>query len=247
MKIIVFILICILPAFGKAQTKQDTLYVYGPGGPFAPVNECAELFSKQNNIAVKVVAGPEKKWIAEAKKNADVVFGGAEYMLTQFTADHPDLIDASTRTELYKRAAGILVRPGNPKNIRNIKDLTQPGIKLLDINGAGQLGMWEDIAGKQNLIAEIQRNISKSFANTALGIEAWKSDNSYDAWICYASWYDRLKDVTNLVKIPKKQTVYRGTPIAISAITDQKQLASAFISFMKSTAGHTVFQKWGWE
>lgn len=247
MKNLVLILICILPVFVHAQSKQDTLYVYGPGGPFAPINECAELFSKQNNITVKVVAGPEKNWIAKAKKNADIVFGGAEYMLTQFTADHPELIDASTRTGLYKRAAGILVRPGNPKNIRNVKDLTKPGIKLLDVNGAGQIGMWEDIAGKQNLIAGIQQNIGRSYANTALGIEAWKSDNSYDAWICYASWYNRLKDVTYLVKIPTKQRVYRGTPIAISAISDQKELASAFITFMKSPAGHTVFKKWGWE
>lgn len=221
--------------------------MYGPGGPFAPVNECAQLFSKQNNVAIKVVAGPEKNWIAEAKENADIVFGGAEYMLTQFTADHPELINASSRTELYKRAAAILVRPGNPKNIRNFKDLGKPGIKLLDVNGAGQLGMWEDIAGNQNLIANIQKNIGRSYGNTALAIDAWKADDSYDAWICYASWHFRLPDVTDLVQIPKKQTVYRGTPIAISALTDQKEVASDFISFMKSPAGHAVFKKWGWE
>lgn len=247
MKKLVLLIICILPAFIQAKTKQDTLFVYGPGGPFAPINECAELFSKQNNIVVKVVAGPENQWIGEAKKNADLIFGGAEYMLTQFTAEHPDLIDASTRTELYKRVAAILVRPGNPKNIRNVKDLTKPGIKLLDVNGAGQLGMWEDIAGKQDLIAKIQENIGGSYANTALGIKAWKSDNSYDAWICYGSWHYRLTDVTSLVKIPKKQTVYRGTPIVISAITNQKEAALAFISFMKSLTGHAVFKKWGWE
>ncbi|MDP2415415.1 substrate-binding domain-containing protein [Daejeonella sp.] len=247
MKTLIIILIGILPAFVQAQSKQDTLYVYGPGGPGAAMEECAKVFSMKNSIPVKVTAGPEAKWIEQAKQNADLVFGGAEYMLTQFTADHPELIDASARTELYKRAAAILVRPGNPKNIRNIKDLTKPGIKLLDVNGAGQFGMWEDIAGKQNLIAEIQQNIGRSYANTALGIEAWKSDNSYDAWICYASWYNSLRDVTYLVKIPKKQTVYRGTPVAISAITDQKEVASAFITFMKSPAGHTVFKKWGWE
>lgn len=247
MKKFIILILSVFPAFIQAQTKPDTLYVYGPGGPFGPVNECARIFGEQNKFPVKVVAGPEKKWIAEAKQNADVIFGGAEYMLTQFTSDHPELIDALSRTELYKREAAILVRPGNPQNIRTVNDLTKPGIKLLDINGAGQLGMWEDIAGKQNLIAEIQKNIGGSYANTALGIEAWNKDHSYDAWISYASWHNRLKETTSLVKIPKKQTLFRGTPVAIAAITDQRESALAFIAFMKSPAGHAIFKKWGWE
>lgn len=231
--------------FAKAQS--DTLYVYGPGGPQVAMEECAKVFSKNMQVPVKVVAGPEAKWIEQAKQNADVIFGGAEYMLTQFAMQHPGLIDSSTRTALYKRGAAILVRPGNPKKITSLKDLIKPGVRLLDVNGAGQLGMWEDLAGKQNLIAGIQKNIQKSFPNTALAIDAWKTDNSYDAIISYTSWYLRLKDVSQLVKIPPAQTVYRGTPVAITTITNQKKEAQQFIRFMLSDEGHVIFKKWGWE
>ena len=93
-------------------------------------------------LPIKVIAGPETNWIEDAKRNAAIVFGGAEYMLTQFAMQHQGLIDSNTRTDLYERAAGILVRKGNPKNIGSLKDLTKPGIKILDINGAGQLGLW---------------------------------------------------------------------------------------------------------
>ena len=226
---------------------QDTLYVYGPGGPQAAMEECAQMFSKKMSIPVKVVAGPESKWIELAKLHADIIFGGAEYMLTQFSMQHPGLIDSSTRTELYKRGAGILVRKGNPKKITSLKDLTKPGIQLLDVNGAGQMGMWEDLAGNQNIIGDVQKNIKKSFPNTALAIEAWKSDNSYDAIISYTSWYLRLKDVSQLIKIPVAQTVYRGTPIAITTITNQKKEAQQFIRFLLSSTAHTIFKKWGWE
>lgn len=228
-------------------SSQDTLYVYGPGGPQAPMEECAKLFAKKFSIPVKVTAGPEARWIETAKQNADVVFGGAEYMLTQFAMQHPGMIDSSTRKELYKRAAGILVRPGNPKKIQTFKDLAKPGIKLLDVNGAGQLGMWEDIAGKQDLIAAIQKNIGRSVGNTAQAIDVWKSDNSYDAWIVYASWYYRLKDITALVKIPPGQTVYRGTPVAATTITNQKADALKFIQFLQTPEAHHIFIKWGWE
>jgi len=209
--------------------------------------DCAAVFSKKMSIPVKVIAGPEAKWIEQAKQNADVVFGGAEYMLTQFKMQHPGLMDSTTRTELYKRAAGILVRPGNPKKIKTLKDLTKPGINILEITGAGQLGMWEDLAGRQNLIGGIQKNIKGAFPNTALAIDAWKSDNKYDAVIIFASWYLRLKDVSQLIKIPVDQTVYRGTPIAITAITNKKDKAQQFIQFLLSNEGHAIFKKWGWE
>lgn len=243
----VFALITLFFCLQRVQAQTDTLFIYGPGGPQAPMEECARLFAKKMNIVVKVTAGPEDKWIAQAKQNGDVIFGGAEYMLTQFATKHKAFIDSTTTTELYKRSAGILVRKGNPKNIKSLKDLTGKAIKLLNIDGAGQLGMWEDIAGKQNLIGGIQKNIGGSFANTALGIEAWKSDNTYDAWITFASWHYRLKDITTLVKLPPAQTVYRGTPIAVTTITRQKELSLQFVKYLQSAEAHKVFVKWGWE
>lgn len=246
MKIFNFCIIIIM-ILHSSTFAQDTLFVYGPGGPQAAIEECAKLFSKKMSLPVKVVAGPEAKWIEQAKQNADIIFGGAEYMLTQFSMLHPGFIDSSTTTELYRRAAAILVRKGNPKKITSLRNLTKPGIKILDVNGAGQLGMWEDLAGKQNLIGGIQKNILKSFPNTALAIEAWKTDNQYDAIISFTSWYLRLKDVAQLVKIPLAQTVFRGTPVAVTTVTRQKKEAKEFIRFMLSAEGHIVFKKWGWE
>jgi accessory colonization factor AcfC len=243
--ILVLAMLFCTPRLVNAQT--DTLYVYGPGGPQAAMDACAKIFSNKTAIPVKVIAGPEAKWIEQAKQNADIVFGGAEYMLTQFTMQHPGMIDNSSRTELYKRGAGILVRKGNPKHITSLKDLTKKGIRILDINGAGQLGLWEDLAGKQNLIGGIQKNISRSFPNTAMAIDAWKTDESYDAIISYSSWYLRLKDVAQLVEIPAAQTVYRGTPIAITQLTNQRKDAEQFIQFLLSDERHSIFKKWGWQ
>lgn len=169
------------------QAQKDTPYVYGPGGPFAPINESALIFGKEHHVFVKVTAGPEDKWIENAKQNADLIFGGAAYMLTSFSMKHPGFIDHSSPTELYKRGVVILVKPGNPKKIKSIRDLTKKGITILDVNGAGQLGLWEDIAGKENAIEGIQKNIKQSFPNMALGIAAWKSAENFDAWINYES------------------------------------------------------------
>ncbi|RTL49312.1 MAG: hypothetical protein EKK39_11265 [Sphingobacteriales bacterium] len=246
-KFIIISVYCLFaPMLIWAQTN-DTLMIYGPGGPAAAMKECAGLYTQKYSTPIKIIAGPEGKWINDAYKNADIIFGGAEYMLTQFDKNHPGLINNATRTELYKRAAGILVRPGNPQKIHSLKDLTLPGVKILEVIGAGQLGMWEDLAGKQNIIGDIQKNIKGAAANTALAIDMWKKDDRFDAIIIFSSWYYRLKDVASLVTIPPSQTVYRGTPIAITSITKQKQNAAHFIQFLLSEEGHNVFKKWGWE
>ncbi|WP_231459953.1 substrate-binding domain-containing protein [Pedobacter sp. Leaf132] len=232
---------------GNAQIPNDTLYVYGPGGPLGPINECAKVFGKQHDIVIKVTAGPDNEWMPDAMKHADLFFGGAEYMLSKFMSDHPNMIVANSRTELYKRAAAILVRPGNPKNIKNLGDLCKPGVKILDVNGAGQMGLWEDLAGRQDLIANIQQRIAGTFANSALGIAAWKNDPQYDAWITFGSWHNRLPDLTSMVRIPITQTVYRGTPVVRGSTGTHKSETEDFIKFMQSDKGHLIFKKWGWE
>lgn len=243
--LLIIFLIGLISRAAFAQT--DTLHVYGPGGPLSAMQDCAKAFTAKTGIPVKVMGGPEPKWLTQAQQNADVIYGGAEYMLTQFIQAHPGMVDAVTRVELYKRRAAILVRPGNPKHVATLKDLTKPGIHVLDVNGAGQFGLWEDIAGKENLIGAIQNNISSSFANTALGIEAWKKDNRYDAWITYASWHQNLKEITQIVELPISLRLYRGTPVALATNSKHGTQAKQFVQFLQSPAGHTIFEKWGWE
>lgn len=230
-----------------AFAQTDTLYVYGPGGPLSAMQECAKVFTGTTGIPVKVTGGPESKWIAQAGQNADLIYGGAEYMLTQFIQNHPGMVDATTRVELYKRRAAILVRPGNPKHIATLKDLTKHGVHILDVNGAGQLGLWEDIAGKESLIGDIQKNIAGSFANTALAIDAWKKDSSYDAWITYASWHQNLKDITQVVELPLALRLNRGTPVALTLTSRHRQQGRQFVQVLQSARGHAIFKKWGWE
>lgn len=239
------------PASGAPGTsafaKEEVIHVYGPGGPLGPMKELAERFSKQYKLKVEVTAGPEANWINQAKTDADVFFGGSEYMLQEMVSKYPELLDETTRTTLYPRAAGILVRKGNPKKIEGIKDLTKPGMKIIDVNGAGQLGLWEDLAGRQGLIPGIQQNIARSVKSSAEAIDLWKNSKDLDAWITYESWHYRLTDETDLIQLPEAEKLYRGTPIAIAKTTDNKKTAQQFVAYLKTEEAHQVFQKWGWK
>lgn len=237
----------LLGGFSPASAQEQVLRVYGPGGPLAPMQECAELFARRQGVEVKVIAGPEARWIEQAKADGDLIFGGAEYMLTLLSQRYPGLIDEQSRISLYVRPAAILVRPGNPKGIRTLKDLARPGVALLDVNGAGQVGLWEDLAGAQGLIPALQKNIRVSVATTAEAIDKWRALPELDAWITFESWHHRLKGETAVVRLPERQRLYRGTPIALATRTCQPELARKFMDFLKTPEAHAIFRKWGWK
>ena len=225
----------------SCSCSAQTLHLYGPGGPLAVMKECAAVYQKSSGLEVVVEGGPEKEWFPAAQRDADLIFGGADYMLTQFALDHEGFLRKGSRVELYDRAMGILVRPGNPKAIRSLSDLTGPGVRILDVNGAGQVGAWEDLIGRLHLIAEFQRNIALSVSNTADGVKAWDAHPELDAWITYESWVKRLPTTTALVRLPEDERLYRGTPIAVAERSTHSEQAAAFIKFLQSPQAHAIF------
>ena len=113
-------------AFAAPAHAQTVLNVYGPGGPGPAMKEAGKAFGSTHNITFKVVAGPTGEWVDKAKQDADVVFSGAENMFTDFAKALPGAFDLKDAYPLYLRPAAILVRPGNPKNIRGFRDLLAP-------------------------------------------------------------------------------------------------------------------------
>ena len=132
---------------------QDAINVYGPGGPAPAIHEAAKAFGAANQMTVNVVAGPTNQWIDKAKQDADIVFSGAENMMTDFAKALPGAFNLVDAQPMYLRPVAILVRPGNPKKIRGFRDLLAPGVKVLTVAGAGQTGLWEDVAGRTGDIA----------------------------------------------------------------------------------------------
>jgi len=223
------------------------LRVYGPGGPLTPMRGCGERFAKAQGVRVTVDGGPEERWWSKAEQDGDVVFGGAEYMLDDLDRRRPGFIDRTTRRSLWVRPAAILVRRGNPKKVAGLADLARPGVKLLDVNGAGQVGLWEDLAGRLGLIPDLHRNVAVTTTNTAEAIAAWRNQPELDAWITFASWHDRLKDETEVVELPPAERLYRGTPVAATRRSRHRDLALAFIAFLGGEECHAVFQQAGWK
>ena len=177
----------------QAGAAQDTpvLHVYGPGGPSPAIKEAAEAFGKEKQIRIVVTGGPEPKWLSDARQNADLIFSGSEDRMSDFQVAMQGALDPTTITPLYMREAAILVRPGNPTHIQGLKDLMKPGHRILVVNGAGQRGLWEDVAGRQGDMASVARfraNIAIVSPNSGNARTDWINDKSLDAWLIWNIW-----------------------------------------------------------
>lgn len=223
--------------------------VYGPGGPAPAMNAVAKQFQSQTGIEVNVTAGPTTQWRDQAKLNADLIYSGSEAMMSDLETLFSDQIIKSSIEPLYLRPAAILVRNGNPKKIKGFKDLAKQDIKVLVTHGAGQVGMWEDIAGRTGsieLTKAFRQNIAMYAANTGGAKKTWETDNSYDAWLVFNIWGVSNPDIGQIIPIERDLVIYRDMGVVLTKDGEKNTEVQSFVGFLKSEQGQTIFKKFGW-
>jgi accessory colonization factor AcfC len=224
----------------------EGIRVYIPGGLKHPMEQCAEAFGREQGISVTVFSGEGPRWMDEAAKNADLISLGAAHLYSQFATKYRGVIENSAWEGLYTRPAGILVRKGNPRGIKGLEDLAEPGRRLLNVACMGQAAAWEDIAGRKGLTEALLRNFAVTVPTGLKGAEVWRKDATLEAWLTFASWHYMQKNETDLVEIPDQDNVFRETVVAMTNKCKDRDAAAKFIAFLKSEKAHAIFQEWGW-
>lgn len=240
----------LIPLAASAAGAEDVLHVYGPGGPAPAMKEAAKAFQAKRGATVEVTAGPSDEWMTKAKADADVVYSGSENMMTSFIRALEGAVVEDTVRPLYIRPATILVRPGNPKNIRGVRDLTTTGRRVLVVEGAGQVGLWEDVVGRLGDVAAIRAfrsNIVEYAKNTGAAKDTWTKDPTIDAWLVYNIWEIANPDIADQVEVEPELRIWRDCGVALTKRGSARPLAKEFAAFLESDAGRAIFTKWGWK
>lgn len=121
---------------------------------------------------------------------------------------------------LYLRPSAILVRPGNPKSVKDLPDLLKPGMRVIVVQGAGQTGMWEDMIGRTGDVAKVQalrRNIAAHAPNTGEAKRIWTERPELDAWLVFNIRQVANPKLADLVPVSKDYVMYRSTGTALTA------------------------------
>ena len=171
-------------------------------------------------------------------------------MMTDFVVAMEGRIDEQTITPLYLRPMSILVRPGNPRRITGFRDLLKPNTKILVVNGAGQNGVWEDIAGRKGdirTVRELRSNIVSYAPNSAAARTTWIEKTDIDVWLIWNIWQVANPKLADTVPIEPDYAIYRDTGVALSQQGVKNPLAKKFVDFLQSKDGAQIFAKWGWK
>lgn len=223
---------------------------YGPGGPAPAMKEAAAAFEAKSGVRVAVTAGPADQWMKKARRDADIIFSGSEHMMTSFANALKGVLLEETIDPIYIRPSAILVRPGNPKQITGFADLLKPDMKVLVVNGAGQTGLWEDVAGRLGRIDDVRafrRNIGAFTGNSGEAKKLWTSDPTFDAWLIWNIWEISNDDLADQVAIEPERRIWRDCGVALTRRGAHNDTAKAFLEFLTSPEGRAIFEKWGWK
>lgn len=244
-------LISLLAMLSSAVAYAD-INLYGPGGPHTALQEAATLYTQKTGGKVNVHYGPQAKWNEQARQDADILFGASEQSALAITRDHQAHFNEKDIEPLYLRPSILLVKKGNPKNIRGIEDLMRPGIGIVVNDGGGTsntsgTGVWEDIAGRKgNLetVSQIRRNILLFAPNSGSARKALESQSGADVWITWADWAISNPGIGEVVEIAPDYRIWRDMNIVVRKDSDAE--TRQFAAWLHSDEAAPAFTQYGW-
>jgi len=180
-------------------------------------------------------------------KKGDLYFPGSSDFMEKAKAEN--LVLPESEKKIVYLVNAINVQKGNPKGIKDLKDLTRPGLKVAIANPEtvcvglyaveiieNALSPAEKAAFRKNLI-----NYTESCDKTATAV-ALKTVDAVIGWRVFSYW-----DPDKIETIPLKPEEIRRVgyiPIAVSSFSENKAAAQKFIDFLVSPEGQEIFKKY---
>lgn len=227
------------------------LYVFAGAASKPPTEEAAKAFEKKTGVKVNLNFGGSGFVLSQMKiaKKGDIYFpGSSDYMEA---AKKERLVFPETERNVVYLVPAINVQRGNPKAIKTLKDLLQPGLRVAIANPEGVcVGLYaveiieknmnpaEKAAFKKNLV-----NYTESCEKTATAISL-KAADAVIGWSVFEHWDPERIQTVALKKgeIPRIGYI----PIAISQFATNRALAQSFIDFILSKEGLAIFRKYNY-
>ena len=162
----------------------------------------------------------------------------ADVVATADDASMRDLVEAGMvlRPVVFARnRLAIAVPPGNPAGVGEVADLGRPGLRVALADPAVPAGRYtEEVLARAGV--EVHRpSREPSVKAVATRIELGEAD----AGVVYVTDVRAARGRLEAVAIPGAGVVARY-PIAVTAGTEQRQAAEAFVAFVRSASGQEV-------
>ncbi len=237
--------------FVGSVSAEESLLVFAGAASKPPTEEAAKAFEKKTGVKIDLVFGGSGYVLSQMmlSKKGDIYFpGSSDYMEL---AKKKDVVFPETERYVVYLVPAINVQKGNPKNIKSLKDLTRPGLKVAIANPEGVcVGVYAVEIIEKNFSPEEKAQFKKNLINYTESCEktatviSLKAVDAVIGWSVFQHW-----DPERIETIPlKKSEIFRigYIPIAISKFTKNRELAQKFIDFLISEEGKAIYRKYNY-
>jgi molybdate transport system substrate-binding protein len=249
---IVFLLVLLVLVLACGQKgkedRKDSITVFCGSANKPAMEEIAARFEQERGIRVNMIFGASGTLLSqiELSRQGEIYLPGSpDYIVI---AERKKLvIEKSDRIVAYLIPA-IITPSGNPANIQSLQDLARPGVRI----GIGNpktvaIGLYGiEILEKSDLLVPVLKNVV-TFGGSASKLANLAAMNKVDAilgWRVIHFWNPKRMDCVPLApeNIPRISYI----PISIPVYTKDVALSKAFIEFVLSPRGRSVYEEYGY-
>ena len=216
--------------------------------------QLGKIFEEQNEgVRVKQSFGASSDLLAQIQQDApaDVFASAAQEEMGSAVED--GFVDG--RPEIFvKNLEVILVPRDNPANIRSLRDVARPDVKLVlaqrDVPAADYA---VEILGRANARYgdDFEKRVLSNVVSREADVRASVNRvvvGDADATFGYASDYTPdVRDRVEVVQIPPDLNIIAAYPVAALEDAEDPELARKWVDLVTSDQGQRVLQKWNFE
>jgi sulfate transport system substrate-binding protein len=235
----------------KAYDALTAAYAQTPGGKGVSFNQSFGASGSQSRAV-------------DSGQPADIVAFSTTPDVTRLVKDN--VVASAWKANAEKGIATdsvvvLVVRKGNPKHITGWDDLIKPGVDVITPNpSTSGSARWNILAGYGAQLKEgktpaqalayvktlLTKNVSVQDSSGSAARQTFTSGKG-DVLISYESEAISAVKAGDAVQyIVPKQTILIETPIAVTSKSSHKTQANAFVDWLWSPAGQTIWAKQGY-
>jgi molybdate transport system substrate-binding protein len=239
---------------GGGGEQGDTLTILAAASLTDAFGELEETFEEENpGVDVRQSFESSTTLLAQIQQGApaDVFASAAE---EEMDAAVEDGLVAGEPEVFVRNLEVIMVPKDNPAEVRSLRDLAEPGIKLvLAEEGVPAADYAEEILGKANaeygggFKQDVLSNVVSREADVRASVNRVALGDA-DATFGYASDYTPdVRDRVKVIRIPEDLNIVATYPIAALEGAEDPELARQWVELVVSDEGQRVLEEWGFE
>jgi sulfate/thiosulfate transport system substrate-binding protein len=257
-----------LSACSSGSSSKHTVAIVGYSVPKPAYDALSAAFAKTDagqDTSFSASYGPsgtQSKAVASGQ-DADYVAFSLQPDMDRLVPKYVDPAWSANTTKgmVSDSVVVIVVRKGNPKHITGWDDLIKPGIDVITPNpSTSGSARWNILAGYGAQLKEgktpaqalgyvktlLTKNVSVQDSSGSAARQTFTSGKG-DVLISYESEAISAVKAGDAVQyIVPKQTILIETPIAVTSTSSHKAQAQAFVNWLWSPAGQTIWAKQGY-